>query len=65
MGDPLRESIEELFYRGQPKNEHEFELHDAPMMREGPVVEARLKKTLLAQQQSLALSALRLAHNSY
>ena len=50
MRDPLRESLESIVASSEPRNRSDSDPMDIDMMREGPVVEERLKKLVMMGQ---------------
>ena len=50
MRDPLRESLESIVASSEPRNRSDADPMDIDMMREGPVVEERLKKLVMMGQ---------------
>ena len=50
MRDPLRESLESIVASSEPRNRSDSDPMDIDMMREGPVIEERLKKLVMMGQ---------------
>ena len=50
MRDPLRESLESIVASSTPRSRSGLDPMDIDMMREGPVIEERLKKLVMMGQ---------------